>query len=182
MSDFDNFILKNSKVIISFFGFIFIVTFLMFLYAINNRYVFNKSIEENKSIAQITSQPHSEKVLAEVLKAETEWDIGERNMDTTEIIDLIAPKEAQGNFIAMIRLRVEGGEVIEVVSPYSVLQGCNQTRNIFEVCEDIVKSSPFVEGETIATLKIKWLNTQTQKIFKSAQYGYYNGSVFTSSN
>jgi hypothetical protein len=154
----------------------------MFLYAINNRYVFNKNSEQSTLVAQIITQPQGEKVLAEVLKAETEWDIGKRIINTTESIDLIAPKEAQGNFIAMIRLRIDGGEVVEVVSPYSVLQGCNQTRNPSEVCEDIVKSSPFVEGEVIATVKIKWLNTQTQKIFKSAQYGYYNGSIFTSSN
>ena len=183
MNAFDNFILKNSKVLISFFGFIFIISLISFLYVVGNKDKFNKkSIEQKYLLAQITVVPSQEKVLAEYAKAETEWDIGKMLPGTTETIEIKAENETDQDKIAFIRLRVEGGEVIDITSPYTIFKSCIGEKTTDKVCVDIVKAEPFIKGEVIATLNIKWLDTPIQRIFKSSEFGFYNGSVFNSSN
>jgi hypothetical protein len=183
MSQFENIILKNSKLIISFFGFVFIITFITFLYVVENKEKTSKSIlKQNPIFDQITISPSQNRVLAEYTKAEKVWVIGKRVPNTTEVLQISAQKETEGDNIAIVRFRIEGGKIVNITSPYILLQSCNGASGPLDVCIDIVKPIPFIEGEIIASVTIEWTDSTTPTIFKSSQFGYYNGTTFNSSN
>lgn len=175
MSGFNNFILKNSKSIISFCGFLFIVLFIAFLSVINNK-------TNNPTFSHVFISPAEVKILSATSKAQTEIGIGKRISNTTETIDLMATKQTPKDNIAIIRYRIEGGDVLDITSPYTLLNGCNGIIDSKTICVDIAKTTPFTEGEIIASITIKWIDGLGPKIFSSAESGFYNGSEFNSSN
>mgnify|MGYP001259397114 CR=1 FL=1 len=175
MSGFENLVLKNSKFIISFCGFLFIVLFITFLNVINNK-------TNNPTLSQVFISPIEVKVLSATSKAQTELDMGKRIPNTTEVVELMATKQTPKDNIAIIRYRIEGGDVLGITSPYTLLNGCNGIVDPKSICIDIAKTTPFTEGEIIASITIKWVESLTPKIFSSAESGFYNGSEFNSGN
>jgi hypothetical protein len=174
MNGFDNFVLKNSKLIIFFCGFLFIALFITFLGVVNNK--------TKSSNSSLIISPAEVKVLSATSKAQIELTIGKRIPNTTEVIDIIANRQTPNDNIAIIRYRIEGGEVVDVKSTFTLMEGCNGMIDSKTICVDIAKTTPFTQGEIIASITIKWQDVLTPKIFSSTESGFYNGSEFNSSN
>lgn len=104
-------------------------------------------------------------------------DWGNRVPGSIEDIDILATPLTSGDSVAMLRIYVENGEVLDFSSAgFMALGSCVDNRKFTSerVCVDIAKPDPFVAGEKIATIKIKW--GENGRLYKEQGDGYYNGT------
>ncbi len=103
--------------------------------------------------------------------------LGKRIPGTIENIDLFAEPITKTDSVAMIKLLVENGEVLNFTSAGFIALGSCQGNVKFtseRVCVDIAKTSAFVKGEKLGTVQVKW--RENGKIYREAGDGYFNGA------
>jgi len=194
-SRFDQFILSKYKIIFAVLILIFIISLLGFVHVIlekENNIQGKINITPSPTISQLiqpteglaSPAPTDISIIPDFGKSEQEINIAKMQVGSTEIIDIVANKKTEGDYIALIRLRIEGGEITDVTSKYVNLGTCQNDSKIFmaQICVDVAKTEPFIEGEVIASITIKWQDTPGQHIFRSAEDGMYNGIDFNASN
>lgn len=185
MNNFDEFLLKRYKIIIAVLVILFLTALIIFIQTLSN---LNTKSSESKSDnnIQLTTTPviTEEEINNENEKDEKEWNIGNRESNTTEVITVNAKKITEKDIVAIIRLKVVGGEIIDKTSQYIMLEGCNQSNfdKMTNVCVDIAKQTPFIEGETILSISIKWDSSSNHQILINSENGYYNGIEFNASS
>jgi hypothetical protein len=185
MKKFEDLILTKYKTIIIILIVVFLITLVGFVYILNNKEKIKEYFTGNSDDTHLTVTPTpSVTTVLDPGKGEKELNIGNRIPGTTETIEIIAHKKTEQDNVALIRLRIEGGEIIEVNSKYIIVGACSNFNKILidKICADVAKTDAFVEGEIIATIKIRWLEGQVQHIFRSAEDGMYNGVDFNASN
>ena len=190
MTTLEKFILKRHKIIIIVLVIVFILIFISFIFVIAYKDKLREVIgvpQSNSDNTQVSdNNPFipTVSIVIDSSKGEKELVIGNRLPGTTEAIDIIANKKTERDNIALIRLRVEGGVINDVTSKYINLGSCSNFKKILDnnICADIAKTDPFIEGEVIATITIKWQDGQSGHIFRSAADGMYNGIDFNASN
>jgi len=186
LSKFDEFLLKDYKIIISFLVVLFLATLVYFVFTLINFKKVDKEFKSDNNSQDITLTPSKseELIITEEEKGEKEWDIGNRESNTEEVIEIKAEKQTEGDIVAIIRMRIVGGEIINKTSQYITLEGCNLSNlnKITNVCIDIAKPTPFEDGEIISSIIIKWDSSSEHKIYRSSEFGYYNGTEFNASN
>lgn len=110
------------------------------------------------------------------IKAMTFLNIGQRQPGSIESIDLVAQPITDTDSVAMIRLYIKNGEVLEFKSAGLMALGTCYDNKLFtpeRVCVDVAKITPFTTGEKIGTIKIKW--SINGGIYIEEGHGYYNG-------
>lgn len=110
------------------------------------------------------------------ITAMTPLDIGQRQPGSIETIDLVAQPITDKDSVAMIRLYIKNGEVLEFKSTGLMAFGTcydNKTYTPERVCVDIAKTTPFITGEKLGTIKVKWSVNGSVNIEEG--HGYYNG-------
>lgn len=114
---------------------------------------------------------------------EIEIDIGSRISGTIEDIEFAADPKTINDTVWLVRLRFENAEVIEIRPIIGMMMpACSNNRSIDgdKVCSDIASSEPFVKGEKVFVVKVRW--TGSGKVFRSIDDGYYNGQEVSHSN
>jgi hypothetical protein len=183
-------ILSKNKIIIGTLGGIFLLLLIIFIYITSSN---NTSVNSNNTPSdtvptqtqQIGEEVTDVTTIPDVTKTEKEIFIGDRKPGTTEVLEIVANKKTEEDRMAVIRLRITGGEVQDVNSdPYIGLGSCGVAKKFLpdSVCVDVGKPDPFTEGEVIVRITIKWDDSENQHIYRSSEDGYYNGIEFTSNN
>lgn len=111
--------------------------------------------------------------------------IASKILGTTERIVIEADPEVSNANIWLIRLKIRGGEILEVNNLVdSMLPACANKKevNVDEVCVDVVKEGNFAKGDKAIEIVVNWDDPDGGEIYRMSQDAYYNGESLDYSN
>jgi len=175
---FYEFILNNYKTIVAILFLIILILAFCLIYILQNK----QNLKISNLPGNITLTPSGSAIIPDISKAEKELIIGKKTPGTTEVIEIHAKKATNQDKLALVRLKIIGGEIVDVKSNFLLLPSCTNNKNIDgnNLCIDIAKTEAFIDGEILVQITIKWDQSQNQHIYKVAGYGMYNGLEFHS--
>lgn len=105
-----------------------------------------------------------------------ELDLGAREPGTTEEIEIRSTLSEAKMTVALIRLYINGGRVIDFKSEHLALPVCDNAYYYSEnrICADIAKMDEIQPGELLATITIEWDKDIEGSIWQERAGGYYS--------